>query len=119
MSAFTEERFRQLKAADRYQYAFRARAAAAKAGVAPPGWALRRNDSPEAPVPVLPECAAEVAAIAISGALPLELAAWRMKTGGVVQVSTRGVVLYSWQDGVRAEARFASAAEAVAALAPQ
>lgn len=117
MGGFTEETYRQLNGAARYQYAFRARAAAAKAGVAPAGWALRLKDSHEAAASVVPECVAAVAAIASSGALPCELAAWRAEAGGVVQVNARGVVLYRWQDGVRLEARFTATAEAIAALA--
>lgn len=48
--------------------------------------------------------------------LPAELAAWRTETGGVVQVSARGVVLHRWEGAERVEACFETMTSAVEAL---
>lgn len=117
MAQYTEEIFRTLKGPRAYQFAFRARAAAAKGGRPVPQWAALKCSSREPQGPVIPECAAAVVALAKGEALPPELVAWRKKTDGVVKVGASGVVLYQWRDCRRFEARFPSLNAAVAGLA--
>lgn len=104
-SQFTEATFRALTGRMAKVYAGRARAAAAKLGVAPPAWAALPDS----------EAQREVSHVARTG-VPQVLSDWCKRAGGAFRFNASGVTLTVWREAERYQATFDSLEAAIAAV---